>query len=155
MIINDVTKNPNDKFYDNLILGLSLIKSDFKELETPLKYVHLDELSQTLGDYRKYPNPNPINPGRSISAIVRILAETLAEDFGWKVVRLREDHEGSDDDILSVVDLDYRYIIPTIGACYASSASGKSVCRNLYEKIKKGNLPDASPGSFHEVELRN
>jgi hypothetical protein len=155
MKINYVIKNSDDAFNDNLILGLNLITKDFRNLKPIEKCIHLDELSHKLGSYSSYPDPNPIHPELVLSSLGRVLAEVFSESFGWSIVTLRENHENKYDDVLSLIDHDHCYRISPIGACYASSATKNYICRNLYEKIKNGNLPETKSGSFHEVELRD
>jgi hypothetical protein len=90
--------------------------------------------------------------GRYLSSVGIIYGMILAEEFGWQMCWLREDDEEIEDGVDSLVSPDQSYFLAPIGVASKELYQRGGETRAVYEKIKRGDLPDVPPGSFHEIK---
>jgi hypothetical protein len=89
--------------------------------------------------------------GRFLSAVGITYGLILAEEFGWNFCEIHQDDESVDDGVKSVVSPDRAYFLYPIGAVYKEAHQHGGETFTIYEKIKRGDLPDVPPGAFLDL----
>lgn len=147
-LINDI----NDGLYSSLHeQGLRIVAVSNRNVHLD-KFLALDAAAQAAGDHKDYPNELAKSRGNYQSALGAVIAKELSETFEWEIAWIRKENENSDDNVLSVIDLERRFVIFPILLARRSLSAKTNSCVSIYEKIRRGELPDTPPGSFHLIK---
>lgn len=90
--------------------------------------------------------------GRYLSSVGLIYGMLIEKAFGWSLCQIRPDDSEEDDTVDAVVSPDRSYFVYPIGVVYKEAHRHSGETRAVYEKIKRGDLPNVPPGSFHEIK---
>jgi hypothetical protein len=151
-MIVDFIDQREDELYSGLYeQGLKIIGQS-NRCEVLDKLEALDSASRAAGDHKDYPNELAKSRGNYLSALGAVMAKELSEAFGWQIAWLRREKQTPDDNVLSVIDPERRFVIFPILLARPSRSPQIAPCVSIYAKIKRGDLPDVPPGSFHEIK---
>lgn len=94
----------------------------------------------------------PLRRGQYLSGVGLVVGMLFESAFGWSLCEIRKDDEDVDDGVTCVVSPDQTYFFYPIGVVYKEAHRHGGETRAIYEKIKRGDLPDVPPGSFYEIK---
>jgi hypothetical protein len=94
----------------------------------------------------------PLRRGQYLSGVGLIVGMLFEAAFGWSLAEIRKDDEDVDDGVMCVLSPDNAYFVFPIALAYKEAHWHGGETRAVYEKIKRGDLPDVPPGSFHEIK---
>jgi hypothetical protein len=151
-MIVDFIDPKEDKLYSRLYEQGLMIVEQSNGCELLDKFEALDSASRAAGDHKDYPNEIAKSRGNYQSALGAVVAKELSEALGWHIAWIRSEKETVDDNVLSVIDSERRFVIFPILLARRAQSAKIAPCVSVYEKIKRGDLPDVPPGSFHEIK---
>lgn len=126
--------------------------------EIPKVVTSIEELLNMLPQIlRNTPDPTgtvdaPLRRGQYLSGVGLVVGMLIESAFDWRLCEIRKDDENVDDGVMCVVSPDMGHFIYPIGLVYKEAHWHGGETRAIYEKIKRGDLPDVPPGSFCEIK---
>jgi hypothetical protein len=133
--------------------GLSI----FQMTELPTTDDGFDEIAKSVSSIlEKTPDPSgavdaPLRRGQYLTAVGFIFGQLIASKFGWKFCEIRKDCEREDEGITAVVSPERTYFIYPIGVVHMEAQRHGGETLSIYEKIKRGDLPELPPGAFLDL----
>lgn len=127
--------------------------------EIPKEITSIEKLFSLLPQIlRNAPAPTgavdaPLRRGQYLSGVGLVLGMLIESAFGWRLCEIRKDDENVDDGVMCVVSPDMGHFFYPIGMAYKEAHWQGGETHVIYEKIKRGDLPDVPPGSLHEIKL--
>ena len=154
MIIDEIPHEYQESYCKTVADGMRIFGIDEIPSTNSEREALIDKISNLL---KKAPYPKgrvdaELVRGRYLSSVGIIYGMILAREFGWKMCWLREDDEEIEDGVDSLVSPDQAYFLAPIGVASKELYQHGRETRAVYEKIKRGDLPDVPPGSFHEIK---